>query len=293
MNSIEAGKWLFNASSSYMMPRHQKKYLQLLRERNTSKRKISSGRKNDRNDKATAEHGSERGAVGGTNGEKGEDKHVNTSSLVITEESEREEKGDNENSAEQVADCWQDEENDDVDRYDTTVPILEDLESDVALPRLGGGYCHVGDTDDDSDHDDEDDYNDNHDNHSNHKSSSSSSNNTYSNNSHGNNTNNGGKNLINNHINNSNSNSNNSSNSNNNINNTNTKKRSNSLTDNKRKKKPTVTKSKHPLKGSIARNPPLKKGPPPKVAKIPGADADAGDNCYYAVGYSYRYRLSP
>ena len=249
-NSVDTGRWLTRADTSYMSPWHRQRYLVLLRQQDRIQRKAAQfSKRNDKNGKsvvstspgtdveADAVLSTEVGVISeGVNAHEVRDRregreevevdeHRDEGSVIVTEEKavemdvgldigqgleagslvdegqggrerqgEKEREGEDrsfilegtlslgngkkedeermtvekeieeehdekrspgsENGSDDDDDNggWRGDGEDEEDVYDTPVPSVEDLEREVALPRLAGGYCSIGRIrDDDSD----------------------------------------------------------------------------------------------------------------------------------------------
>jgi hypothetical protein len=174
---METLRWLLKANTSYMAPWHRQKYLHSLKMQGKAQRKaaLASGKKGDTANTATANTatavtaaaaGVKEAVDGGGEGvDDHEGKEKETEKVKVEEEQNKlssasedladertemeneEEKRQRKQEAvtedEEEDDCgWREEEDED-DSYDTVLPSVEELEYDVALPRLMGGYCSI------------------------------------------------------------------------------------------------------------------------------------------------------
>lgn len=183
-NSMETLRWLLKANTSYMAPWHRQRYLHSLRLQGRAQRKaaLASGKKGDTAGTVTANTGVAatagagagagvvtvvkeaidglgEGSGGGGDEEKEKEKtteqeekakissatdHIDGLAEMENEDEKRQRKQEAVTEDEEEDDCgWREEEEED-ETYDTVLPSIEELEYDVALPRLMGGYCSIG-----------------------------------------------------------------------------------------------------------------------------------------------------
>jgi hypothetical protein len=168
---METLRWLLKANTSYMAPWHRQRYLHSLKMQGRAQRKaaLASGKKGDTANTAAAVTAAApvvKEAVDGggdsVDDDGGKDKKIEKSkeeeqikmssaSEDHTDEQTEMEKEDEKRQRKQEAvtedeeedDCgWREEEDED-ESYDTVLPSVKELEYDVALPRLMGGYCSI------------------------------------------------------------------------------------------------------------------------------------------------------